>query len=63
MIDQEKLREIRGDVLRTWNQSGLLALIFAHLYSLGLMSEVFNAQVSQGKGPVSIDALKAAAPA
>ncbi len=63
MIDQEKLREIRGDVLRSWNQSGLLALIFAHLYSLGLMSEVFNAQVSQGKGPVSIESLQAAAPA
>ncbi len=61
MVDQEKLRELRGDVLRTWNQNGLLALIFAHLFSLQLMSDVFNAQVSQGKGPVSLDALNALA--
>jgi SapC len=51
MVDQEKLREVRGDVLRTWNQNGLLALIFAHLFSLSLISDVFNQQVQQGKGP------------
>lgn len=61
MVDQEKLRELRGDQLRTWNQNGLLALIFAHLFSLGLMSDIFNLQVSQGKGPVSLDALQALA--
>ena len=63
MVDQEKLREVRGDVLRTWNQNGLLALIFAHLFSLGLMSDIFNLQVSQGKGPISLDALNALADA
>lgn len=52
MIDQEKLRELRGDVLRTMNQNGMLALIFAHLFSLELMSDVFGRQVQQGKGPV-----------
>jgi len=52
MIDQEKLRELRGDVLRTMNQSGMLALIFAHIFSLEHMSEVFGRQVQQGKGPV-----------
>ena len=31
MIDGEKLSEMRGDVLRTWNQNGLLALIYAHV--------------------------------
>jgi SapC len=62
MVDQEKLREVRGDILRTWNQNGLLALIFAHLFSLGLISDIFNLQVVQGKGPVSLDVLNGAAP-
>ena len=51
MINQEKLREVRGDVLRGWNQSGLLALIFAHLFSLDLMREIFGRQQALGKGP------------
>ena len=52
MVNQEKLREVRGDVLRGWNQSGLLALVFAHLFSLDLIREIFGRQVQQGKGPV-----------
>ena len=52
MINVEKLREVRGDVLRGWNQSGLLALIFAHIFSLDLMREIFARQVAQGKAPV-----------
>lgn len=52
MVDEKKLRELRGDVLRGWNQSGLLALIFAHLFSLELMRDVFAKQVQLGKGPV-----------
>lgn len=56
MVDQEKLRELRGDVLRTMNQSGMLALIFAHLFSLEHMSEVFARQAQQGKGPLAAPA-------
>ena len=41
----------RGDVLRGWNQSGLLPLIFAHLFSLELMRDIFGRQMQQGKGP------------
>jgi len=52
MINQEKLREIRGDVLRGWAQSGLLPLLYAHLFSLELISQIFGAQVQLGKGPV-----------
>ena len=51
MVNQEKLREIRGDVLRGWNQSGLLPLLFAHLFSLELMRDIFARQVAMGKGP------------
>lgn len=56
MVNQEKLRDLRGDVLRTMNQNGMLALIFAHLFSLELMSEVFGRQVQQGKGPIAVPA-------
>lgn len=51
MINQEKLRELRGDLLRTWNQNGLMSLIHAHSFSLDLMREIFARQVRQGKGP------------
>jgi hypothetical protein len=56
MINQEVLREVRGDVLRGWNQSGLLPLIYAHLFSLDLIREIFGRQVQQGKGPVAAPA-------
>lgn len=52
MVDENKLRELRGDVLRTWNQNGMLPLVFAHLLSLDLIRDVFSRQVEQGKGPV-----------
>lgn len=52
MVNEEKLRELRGDVLRTWNQSGMLPLVFAHLMSLDMMRQVFAKQQEQGKGPV-----------
>jgi SapC len=51
MIDEEKLRELRGDELRRMNQNGMLPLMFAHLFSLGQIREVFARQVQQGKGP------------
>lgn len=51
MIDENKLRELRGDVLRKMMQNGLLPLIYAHLFSLQLMREVFAEQVKAGKVP------------
>jgi len=60
MVNQEKLRDVRGDVLRGWAQSGLLPLVYAHIFSLELISEVFNRQVRQGKGPVTAEQLQAA---
>lgn len=54
MIDQEKLRDLRGDVLRTMNQNGMLALVYAHLFSLEHMSDIFARQVQQGKGPIPV---------
>jgi hypothetical protein len=54
MVDEEKLRELRGDELRKMNQSGMLALIYAHLFSLSQIREVFSRQVQQGKGPIAV---------
>jgi hypothetical protein len=51
MVDEEKLRNVRGDELRKMNQNGMLPLIYAHLFSLAQMREVFGRQIQQGKGP------------
>jgi hypothetical protein len=51
MIAEDKLRELRGDVLRKMMQSGLLSLAFAHLLSLPLARDVFARQAQQGKAP------------
>jgi hypothetical protein len=58
MIDENKLREMRGDQLRKLNDSGALALIYAHLFSLDLLRAVFARQMEQGQGP-QLEALKA----
>ena len=54
MVDEAKLKEVRGDVLRGWAQSGLLPLIYAHLFSLELARDVFARQVKLGKGPAGV---------
>jgi len=60
MIDEEKLRELRGDELRKMNQNGMLSLIYAHLFSLSQIRELFSRQVMQGKGPVATPQMAAA---
>ena len=54
MVDEEKLRNLRGDELRKMNQSGLLALIHAHLFSLSEMRTIFSRQMQQGKAPAQV---------
>ena len=51
MVNEEKLRDLRGDQLRKMSQSGMLPLIHAHLFSLAIMREIFARQVAQGKVP------------
>ncbi|MBO9603169.1 MAG: SapC family protein [Novosphingobium sp.] len=51
LINREKFGEVRGDVLRTWNQNGFLVLVHAHFFSLDLMRIIFARQTQQGKGP------------
>jgi len=52
MVDEEKIRNLRGDELRKLNQNGILPLIYAHLFSLSEMRALFGKQMQQGKAPV-----------
>lgn len=49
MVDEQKLRDAHGDKLRKMNQNGMLPLLFAHLFSLPLIREIFGKQMQQGK--------------
>jgi hypothetical protein len=51
IISEEALKTLRGDVARKWIQNGLMPLIYAHLFSLNLMGEIFAKQKAQGKLP------------
>ena len=51
MVSEDALRDLRGDVARKMIQSGLMALIYAHLFSLALIREIFGRQMVQGKVP------------
>ena len=50
----------RRDELRKYNQSGLLPLIYAHLFSLSQIRELFARQVALGKGPMPAKTLEPA---
>lgn len=52
MVNEEKLNELRGDQLRKIQKSGLLPLLYAHLFSLSTLPQVFDRQVKLGKAPV-----------
>jgi hypothetical protein len=51
MVDEDKIRNLRGDELRKMNQNGMLPLLYAHLFSLSQMRDVFARQMQQGKAP------------
>lgn len=57
MVDEEKVREMNGDTLRKINQNGILALIFAHLFSLPQIREIFGRQMAQGKVPEQLQGM------
>ena len=58
MVDEEKFRDLSGDVLRKINQNGILPLVNAHLFSLPLIREIFGRQMQQGKVPEQNPALQ-----
>ena len=44
MVDENKLREVRGDQARKWMQSGMMGVIYAHLFSLPLIRDLYEKQ-------------------
>lgn len=54
MVSEDALKNIRGDVARKMMQSGMLPLIYAHLFSLSLVREIFGRQMQLGKVPVQL---------
>ena len=54
MVNETKLREMRGDVLRNWTQIGMLPLIYAHLFSLELVRDLLGRASEQGKVPAEL---------
>lgn len=56
MVDENKLQSLRGDQARKLVQSGMMGLIYAHLFSLSLISPLFERQFAASnavKTPVS----------
>lgn len=51
MVDEQKLADLRGDQLRKMSQSGMLPLLYAHLFSLSLMRDIFARQAGLGLTP------------
>ncbi|MCS6987534.1 MAG: SapC family protein [Sphingomonadaceae bacterium] len=41
MVDEQKLQNIRGDHARRMVNNGMMGLVYAHLFSLSLMRELF----------------------
>ncbi len=51
MVSEDALKNLRGDVARKMIQSGMLPLIYAHLFSLSVIREIFARQMQLGKIP------------
>ena len=49
MVDEQKLQNLRGDQARKMVQSGLLGLVYAHLFSLSLISPLIERQFQAGQ--------------
>ncbi|MEI6486259.1 MAG: SapC family protein [Sphingomonadales bacterium] len=51
MVDEQKLQNLRGDQARKMAQNGMMGLVYAHLFSLSLISPLFERQfaASQAK--------------
>ncbi len=51
MVNEEKLRDLDAETARLWTGNGIMALIFAHLFSMDVMRLIFGRQAAQGKIP------------
>ena len=53
IVDEAKLKDLRGDQLRKMMQNGMLPILHAHLFSLTHVPVLFNRQVQMGVGPAA----------
>jgi SapC len=49
IVNEDKLRELRGDVARKFVQNGMLGMIYAQLFSMANVREVYGRQAALGK--------------
>ena len=60
MVDETKLKDLSAEETHKLNQNGMLALIYAHLFSVQLIRDLFARQMAMGKvpaqQPVPVDA-------
>ncbi len=50
MIDEQKLQNLRGDQARKMVQNGMLGLVYAHLFSLSQMRELYARMSAPARG-------------
>jgi hypothetical protein len=51
IISEDAVKNLRGDVARKWLQNGLMPLVYAHLFSLQRMADIFGRQAQRGMLP------------
>jgi hypothetical protein len=54
IVNEQKLSELRGDQLRKIHKNGMLPLLYAHLFSLSLMRDIFSRQMQLGLVPAPL---------
>jgi hypothetical protein len=51
IISEDAVKNLRGDVARKWLQNGLMPVVYAHLFSLQRMADIFGKQAQRGMLP------------
>jgi hypothetical protein len=51
MVNEEKLRALDAETAQQWTGNGIMALIFAHMFSMDMMRIIFGRQMAQNKVP------------
>lgn len=51
MVNEERLKELDAEKHHEMAKNGMIALIYAHLFSMSLVRDVFARQMQQGKVP------------
>lgn len=55
MVNEEKLRALDAETAQQWTANGIMALIFAHMFSMDVMRVIFGRQMAQNKVPAAAE--------